>query len=64
MSDVAFVVAPLDAEHDRMVFNSGSEPLDRYLQEQATTSIVAWPPVSLHSAVPASRVITLWRPQA
>ena len=36
MSDVPFRVAPLEAAHDRSVFTSGSEPLDRYFQHQVT----------------------------
>jgi GNAT superfamily N-acetyltransferase len=39
MSGAPFHVAPLDAEHDRAVFNSGSEPLDRYLREQVTQDV-------------------------
>ncbi|MHB8226004.1 GNAT family N-acetyltransferase [Acidithiobacillus sp.] len=34
-----FLVAPLDAAHDRTGFNSGSEPLDRYLREVVTQDI-------------------------
>jgi ribosomal protein S18 acetylase RimI-like enzyme len=30
---------PLDAAHDRAAFNSDSEPLNRYLREQATQDI-------------------------
>ena len=31
-----FQLAPLDAKHDRTAFRSDSEPLNRYLQEQAS----------------------------
>ncbi len=34
MSDAPLRVLPLDSAHDRAVFNSGSQPLDRYLREQ------------------------------
>ncbi|WP_163057731.1 GNAT family N-acetyltransferase [Acidithiobacillus ferrooxidans] len=34
-----FLLAPLDATHDRAAFNSGSEPLNRYLREQVTQDI-------------------------
>ncbi|KAF0101589.1 MAG: N-acetyltransferase GCN5 [bacterium] len=39
MSSAPFRVAPLDAVHDRTRFNSGSDPLDRYLREQVTQDI-------------------------
>ena len=39
MSAAPFLIAALDAQHDRTVFNSGSEPLDRYLREQVTQDI-------------------------
>ena len=39
MSSAPFLVAPLDAAHDRTAFNSGSEPLDRYLREVVTQDI-------------------------
>jgi len=39
MSHARFLVAPLDGGHDRAVFNSGSEPLDRYLREVVTQDI-------------------------
>ncbi len=32
-------VAPLDTAHDRASFSSGSEPLDRYFQQQVTQDI-------------------------
>lgn len=34
-----FLVAPLDAKHDRAVFDSSSAPLNRYLQEQASQDV-------------------------
>jgi len=34
-----FRVAPLGTAHDRTVFSSGSEPLDRYFQQQITQDI-------------------------
>lgn len=34
MSDAPFRLAPLDAAHDHSAFDSGSEPLNRYLREQ------------------------------
>lgn len=34
-----FLLAPLDAAHDRATFNCDSEPLNRYLREQATQDI-------------------------
>jgi ribosomal protein S18 acetylase RimI-like enzyme len=36
MSKAPFLVTPLDGTHNRLGFSSGSEPLDRYLREQAT----------------------------
>ena len=39
MSSAPFLVAPLDATHDRTVFNSGSEPLDRYFREGVAQDI-------------------------
>ncbi len=39
MSHPPFRVAPLDAVHDRAVFDSGSEPLDRYFREQVTQDV-------------------------
>lgn len=39
MSGTPFRVAPLDAEHDRAMFSSGSEPLDRYFRGQVTQDI-------------------------
>jgi hypothetical protein len=36
MSEPRFRVERLVAEHDRSTFACGSEPLDRYLQEQAS----------------------------
>ncbi|MCR2831896.1 GNAT family N-acetyltransferase [Acidithiobacillus ferrooxidans] len=39
MSSAPFLVAPLDAAHDRTAFDSGSEPLDRYLREVVTQDI-------------------------
>lgn len=39
MSTAPFLVAPLDAAHDRTGFQSGSDPLDRYLREQVTQDI-------------------------
>lgn len=39
MSKPPFLVAPLDAAHDRNGFRSGSDPLDRYLREQVTQDI-------------------------
>lgn len=35
----AFLVAPLDAAHERTAFQSDSEPLNRYLREQVTQDI-------------------------
>ena len=39
MSSAPFLVTPLDATHDRTVFNSGSEPLDRYFREGVAQDI-------------------------
>ena len=39
MSGAPFQLAPLDAGHDRVTFNSDSEPLNRYLREQVTQDI-------------------------
>lgn len=39
MSRAPFQLTPLDAAHDRSEFNSDSEPLNRYLREQATQDI-------------------------
>ncbi len=39
MNSAPFQLAPLNAEHDRTTFNSGSEPLDRYLREQVTQDV-------------------------
>lgn len=39
MSRAPFQLLPLDAAHDRSVFRSDSEPLNRYLQEQVTQDI-------------------------
>lgn len=39
MSRAPFQLAVLDAAHDRAAFRSGSEPLNRYLREQATQDI-------------------------
>ena len=39
MSKANFRVVPLDATFDRTTFSSGSEPLDRYLQQQATQDV-------------------------
>jgi GNAT superfamily N-acetyltransferase len=39
MSSAPFLVAPLDAAHERSAFHSGSEPLDRYLREQVSQDI-------------------------
>jgi len=39
MSTGSFLVASLDATHDRVDFNSGVEPLDRYLREQVSQDI-------------------------
>ncbi len=39
MNGAPFLVAPLDAAHDRTGFHSGSAPLDRYFREQVTQDI-------------------------
>lgn len=39
MSQTPFRLAPLDAACDRSMFSCGTEPLDRYLREQATQDI-------------------------
>lgn len=39
MSNAPFHISPLETKHDRMIFNSGSESLDRYLRERATQDI-------------------------
>ncbi len=39
MSDPPFRLAPLDQAHDRTRFNSGSDALDRYFQEQVTQDV-------------------------
>lgn len=39
MSRAPFLLAPLDAAHDRAGFRSDSEPLNRYLREQVTQDI-------------------------
>ena len=39
MSSAPFRLAPLDAAHDRATFNSGTEPLDRYLREQVNQDV-------------------------
>ncbi len=39
MSKDNLQVLPLDATHDRTSFSCGSEPLDRYLQQQVTQDI-------------------------
>jgi hypothetical protein len=39
MSGAPFLLAPLDATHDRTAFRSDSEPLNRYLKEQVTQDI-------------------------
>ena len=39
MSGAPFLLAPLDAAHDRTAFRSDSEPLNRYLREQVTQDI-------------------------
>ncbi|KAF0843242.1 acetyltransferase (GNAT) family protein [Methylovorus glucosotrophus] len=39
MSGAPFLLAPLDAAHDRTTFRSDSEPLNRYLREQVTQDI-------------------------
>ena len=39
MSRPPFRVVPLDTGHDRVLFNSSSEPLDRYFREQVTQDV-------------------------
>lgn len=39
MSKTPLRVVPLDAAHDRVAFNSGSRPLDRYFLDQVTQDI-------------------------
>lgn len=39
MNSATFRLAQLNATHDRSAFLNGSEPLDRYLQQQATQDI-------------------------
>lgn len=39
MSDAPFLLAPLDVAHDRTAFTCNSEPMNRYLREQATQDI-------------------------
>jgi len=39
MSSAPFLVASLDVGYDRTMFNSGSEPLDRYLRDHVTQDI-------------------------
>ncbi len=39
MSGAPYRLAPLDAAHDRDGFDSGSEPLNRYIREQVTQDI-------------------------
>ena len=39
MSGARFRLARLDAAHDRAAFNSGSEPLNRYLREQVSQDV-------------------------
>lgn len=39
MSHAPFLLAPLDGAHDRAKFHCDSEPLNRYLHEQATQDI-------------------------
>lgn len=39
MSKEVFRVAALEANHDRAEFSSGSEPLDRYFQQQVTQDV-------------------------
>jgi GNAT superfamily N-acetyltransferase len=36
---VSFVIAPLSPDHDKLAFSCGVDPLDRYLQTQATQDI-------------------------
>lgn len=39
MNDVPFLLTPLSASHDRTTFHCHSEPLNRYLREQASQDI-------------------------
>jgi GNAT superfamily N-acetyltransferase len=39
VSRTPFRVVPLDVGHDRVLFNSSSEPLDRYFREQVTQDV-------------------------
>ena len=39
MTRVSFAVVPLDDEHDRSSFSSGSEPLDRYFAHQVSQDV-------------------------
>lgn len=39
MSRAPFQLAQLNTAHDRTTFNSGSEPLNRYLQEQVSQDV-------------------------
>jgi len=39
MNRAPFRLLPFDTAHDRAAFNSGSEPLDRYLREHVTQDI-------------------------
>jgi hypothetical protein len=35
----SFVIVPLSPDHDRLAFSCGVDPLDRYLQTQASQDI-------------------------
>lgn len=39
MSNAPFLLTQLDGAHDRTTFNSGSEPLNKYLREQVSQDI-------------------------
>ena len=39
MSGAPFLLAQLEAKHDRTAFHSDSDPLNRYLREQATQDV-------------------------
>jgi len=39
MSNKPFRVVPLTASHDRMLFDNGSEPPDRYFRHRVTQDI-------------------------
>lgn len=39
MSKANFRVAPLDATFNRATFSNGSDPLDRYFQQQVTQDV-------------------------